>query len=403
MVRVVFKDFKDSALKFDSQASIAFVVTKDELWVKTGTRAKQLCYKEEATISGVADGKTVSVCLEHGAVQKGADARISSNGIENTMTMIIDEDKKVVAFEVQHILRTPATDTEPEKVQELGTSRRGPFKWETGFSATQTTGLPTGISAEVRAEAEKKNSLDTVSSKALAEVFEMLGVVKQPIFITAEEEIDGTKFPSKAFISGQAYGEMAIPAFKRGVKVSYDLAAPVGKLLAKDTGNAECLARVDENKVRIFTVQTDSFYVSGAVEKITPSSLSVVNLMTVAGLDYSAFTFTCPKVLVANIVEGKHTLKLVGNNLFVGEDTITVGDLSVSDDVGNEIQTVLTKGVEVDFSQMRKFLSSEDRVAFAIAKFVQDGKDLGYVLRIGVPAGENNKPCWFLPATVAGR
>jgi hypothetical protein len=195
---------------------------------------------------------------------------------------------------------------------------------------------------------------------------------------------------------------MNINPFKRGVKVSYDLAAPVGKLLSKDTGEAECLARVDENKVRIFSVQTDSFYVSGAVDKVTPNSLSVLNLMTVANLDYSVFTFTCPKVLVANVVEGLHTIKLVGNNLYVGEDTITISDLNVTGEGGDKVKTALAKGIEVDFSQVRKFLS-EDTVSFAIADFVKDDKHLGYVVRIGVASGANNKPCWFLPAVESSK
>ena len=400
MLRVTFDDFKDSALKFDNQASIAFVIKAGEVWVKTGTRAKQLCYKDSAKIVGLAEGKEVSLCLEHSAVQKGLDACITSNGIENILTMVVDEEKKTASFEVEHILRIPAHDDVPEKVQELGTSRRGPFKWETGFGATQTIGLPTSISAEVREKATADGTIDTIASKTLAEVFEMLGVLKQPIYITAEETTDEGTFPSKAFISGKTYGEMSIPAFKRGVRVSYDLAAPVGKLLAKDSGDAECLARVDESKTRVFSVQTDSFYVSGVVEKVSAKSMQTANMMAVSGLDYDAYTFNCPKALVANIVEGTHTIKLDGQNLYIGEDTITVNDLSVSDELGNEIAGVLAKGVTVDCSQIRKLLSADNDVSFAVAKFINDGKLICYVLRIGVPGGADNRPCWYLPAEV---
>jgi hypothetical protein len=351
--------------------------------------------------------------LEHSAVQKGLDACITSNGIENILTMVVDEEKKTASFEVEHILRIPAHDDVPEKVQELGTSRRGPFKWETGFGATQTINLPTSISAEVREKATEDGTIDTIASKTLAEVFEMLGVLKQPIYITAEEReadkvdengnvtAEGSVIsPSKAFISGKTYGEMNIPAFKRGVRVSYDLAAPVGKLLAKDSGNAECLARVDESKTRVFSVQTDSFYVSGVVEKVSAKSMQTANMMAVSGLDYDSYTFNCPKALVANIVEGTHTIKLDGQNLHIGEDTITVNDLSVSDDLGNEIAGVLAKGVTVDCSQIRKLLSADNDVSFAVAKFVNEGKLLCYVLRIGIPGGADNRPCWYLPAEV---
>ena len=98
MLRVTFDDFKDSALKFDNQASIAFVIKAGEVWVKTGTRAKQLCYKDSAKIVGLAEGKEVSLCLEHSAVQKGLDACITSNGIENILTMVVDEEKKTVHY-----------------------------------------------------------------------------------------------------------------------------------------------------------------------------------------------------------------------------------------------------------------------------------------------------------------
>lgn len=411
MLRVTFDDFKDSALKFDNQASIAFVIKEDGVWVKTGTRAKQLCYKESAKIAGLEKDKEISLCLEHSAVQKGVDARISSNGIENILTMIVDEDKKIASFEVEHILRIPAHDNVPEKVQELGISRRGPYKWETGFGATQTINLPTGISAEVREKATTDNTIDTISSKTLAEVFEMLGVLKQPIYITAEEReadkvdengnvtAEGSVIsPSKAFIGGRTYGEMNIPAFKRGVKVSYEMAAPVGKLLAKDTGNAECLARVDESKTRVFSVQTDSFYVSGVVEKVSAKSMQTANLMAVSGLDYDSYTFTCPKALIANIVEGTHVVKCDGDNLYVGEDTVKVNDLNSDGDLGEEIGKAFEKGVSVDCSQIRKLLSSEDEVSFAVAKLMQEDKLVCYVIRIGIPGGADNRPCWYLPA-----
>lgn len=402
MVKVIFSDFKDSALKFDNQASIAFVINKDEVWVKTGTRAKQLCYKESARVVGLADeNATVSICLEHSAVQRGLDARISSNGIENVLTMVVDEEKKVASFEVEHILRIPATEESPEKVQKLGTSRRGPFKFETGYGATQTIGLPTGISDEVRTASEGK--IDIVPSKTLAEVFDMLGVVKQPVFITAEEEKeDGVKIPSKAFVSGQLYGEMSIVPFKRGVRVSYELAAPVGKLLAKDSGNAECLARVDESKTRIFSVQTDSFYVSGVVEKVSAKSMNVAHLMTVAGLSYDAFNFTCPRALIANIVEGKQTIKFDGESLCVGDDTITVCSLNVDGESGERIKKALETGMAVDCTQIKKLLSSDDSVAIAVAEFIVEGESGGnttnHVFRIGVPGGADNRPCWYLPA-----
>jgi len=408
MVTVKFADFKDSALKFDNQAGIAFVIDKDNVWVKTGTKSKQLCYKEDAVVEGIEGepDEQVAFCVEHAAVQRGVDACVNAPNVSNELSMLVDTERKVVSFEVRHILTIPATEQEPEKTEVIGISKRGPFKFEVGYAAKTTIELPTGISAEVRAQVG--DQIDKIPSQELAKVFELLGVLKAPIFITAAtydetKDADGNvisktlKTPSRAFVSGSVYGEMAIANFKRGVRVSYELSAPVGKLLAKSTGDAECLARVDDQKVRLFSVQTDSFFVSGVVEKVSSQSMNSANMSKLAGLDYASLRFNCPKVLVANVTDGRHTLKLTGDKLFVDENVIAVFNLVKEGETGEHLLAKMGSGVAMDCKQIGKLLYDDAMVPFAIARFDMENNVHSYVFRIG-NTEDATKPCWYLPA-----
>lgn len=398
MVTVTFADFKDSALKFDNQAYIAFVVDTDSVWVKTGNQTKHLCYKEAATITGLEEGKTIKFCLDHASVQKGLAARINSNSIENEVSFEIDPDANKVTISVKHSQRIPAHDNVPEKVEVLGCSKRGPFHFASGTAPKSVMNYPISVPEDVRAELEEH--IDILPSKSLAEIFDKLGVVKLPIFIAAtREDEEHNIIPAKAFVCGNnLYGVMPMVAFKRGVKVSYELTAPVGKLLAKDNGNAECLARKDAktNSV-IFTVQTDEFFVSGMIDKLTKTSVNIMYVSQASDTDYTAFTFKCPRALLANVPTDTQLVKVSGNSLYVGEDSITMQDLTVNGELGDTISKMLEKGLKVDFSSLGKLLPPGDSVPIAIGIVDNEDTKVG-VMRIG-DATLSNVPCWYLLAT----
>ena len=392
IIKIVFADFKDCAEKFDSKASIAFVANKTDVWVKTGSRDKSLCYKEDITsISGFTDEiEKVSFCLEHKAIKECLEARISGTGISNQITMLVDTEHSEVKFEIMHTLTTPATDKTPEKTEVLGTSRRGAYKMQTGVAPTHTMELDTCITDEIR-EANKDN-ITVVSCSTLADTLGKLGVVKLPVFITACEEGEGT---SKAFVSDNLFGEMPITPFKRGVRISYDLVAPISRLLIKDGGNAECLARFDDKdkKIRVLSIQTASFFVSGVVEKVSAKSLNVLNLAEVTKLDYDKFKFSCCKILLTNITKSAQTVKITPNGaLQIGDDTLMLKDFVKEGEVGDHIFALMQKGVRIDFTQFAKMLSAESGdVRFAIGEIQQNGGTMLVVRVLGTPS-------WYLPA-----
>lgn len=387
MVKVEFKNFQDCAVKFDKLAPIGFVVETGGVWVKTGSKARMLCYKENAVTTVKEDEEPVSLALSHKSIEEVFDAYVKSEGIKNTVSMEIDTEKKVVMFRVKHYEIEKDEKTKKETVISLGESKRGVYKMLDGNQAKAVITLPTELSQEIR-EANK-DAIDVVDGAELSKIFSTLGVLKEPIMISACSDMAD----SNAMVSSKIFGIMPCGRLQRGVRITSEFASPVAKLIT--SGDVEYLASM-QGEYRTLTLVTKDFFINGLVEKTDNTNTNLLQITNVTKLDYSKFGVSCRKAMLLNVADNLQTLKFSPDEISSGDDNINLVRYHSED---TDIAGTLGKGVSVNMTLVHKILGTFDSVVdIDVAPYLKQNETVATCKNFIMCISSANSKCkWYIP------